>query len=162
MSTLKNLELFAHSFSEKELEELEKRVRMVRVSPSYTLFQKGDIGSDIYIVLRGAVIIYDIKGEVKRVFTRIEKGDLFGEFILINEAHKRSAYASTCDEGADLLIISRDVFASLLEEKPEMKEKVKGVIVKRLKAQKDLIEEQIARAKKFEVSVGGSGVQEIS
>jgi CRP/FNR family transcriptional regulator, cyclic AMP receptor protein len=161
MSKLKELSLFHGIFSDDEIQELEKHVRMVRVSPSYTLFQKGDIGSDVYIVLRGAVIIYDVKGEVKRVFTRIEKGDLFGEFILINESHKRSAYASTCDEGADLLIISRNVFTEVLEKKPALKERVKDVIIKRLKAQKDLIEEQIARAKKFEVRVGGAGVHEI-
>lgn len=79
------------------------------------IFQEGDLGDRLYIVLEGSVIISkDIPGIGQEALAVLKKGDFFGEMALAGSEHIRSADAIADDNPTTLLVISRQVLKEIL------------------------------------------------
>lgn len=86
------------------------------------IFQKGDTGEALYIVLSGAVRIYDdVDGrEVEIAVTGA--GDFFGEHsLLLDTRHTKNVQAV---EDTELLVLSKESFAALLASNPKLEEHI--------------------------------------
>lgn len=79
------------------------------------LFNEGDPGDEMYIVLEGRVMIYkDIPGGGEEALAFLERGDYFGEMALFDR-EPRSADAKADEGGAVVLSISREVLSGILD-----------------------------------------------
>lgn len=88
----------------RELNLVQQIVNVRAYSPGERIFQQGEIGVGMYIVLRGEVEIATEKlaaGEKtpeRNVVTRLKDGDFFGELALVEEAGRRGATATATEE----------------------------------------------------------------
>ena len=97
------------------------------------IFRKGDIGHEMFIVLKGKIHIIDEMGEKRKILAELGAGEIFGEMAMF-EKRTRSAYAVT-KEPSQVLALSEDVLTKLLEKKIPRKflANVIGVLCHRLR-----------------------------
>jgi CRP-like cAMP-binding protein len=79
------------------------------------IFRKGDVGCEMFIVLKGKVQIIDELGEKRKILAELGTGEVFGEMAMF-EKRARSAYAVT-KEPSQLLVLSEEALDKLLEKK---------------------------------------------
>ena len=79
------------------------------------LFQKGDRGDAMYIILAGRVRIYthDARGHE---FTIRHLSEMFGEFSVLDQEPRSTSAAAA--EDLDVLVLHRDDFLTFLRERP--------------------------------------------
>lgn len=86
-----------------------------KLAPDEVLFNEGDPGDDMYVVLEGRIMIYkNIPGGGEEALAFLERGDYFGEMALFDR-EPRSADAKADEGGAVVLSISREVLSGILD-----------------------------------------------
>ncbi len=113
---LKQASLFK-PVSEADLEALVALMVRQPVPAGETLFNKGDQGDSMYIILSGKVHIFtrDDQGDLL-TFTHYGPGHVFGDFTLLDQ-QPRSASA-VAEEPLDLLVLTRTQFEEILVQHP--------------------------------------------
>lgn len=86
-----------------------------RLDGGRVIFRKGDVGHEMFIVLKGKVQIIDEMGENRKILAELGTGEIFGEMAMF-ENRTRSAYAVT-KEPSQVLVLSEEVLAKLLEKR---------------------------------------------
>jgi CRP-like cAMP-binding protein len=82
------------------------------------LFEEGQPGRDMYIVVSGEVEIHRQVGESERVLAVLPAGEFFGEMAILN-GRPRSATAVVRSD-ARLLVIDGTTFEAMLRARPEI------------------------------------------
>ena len=109
-------------FSSMTLEQL--RVLTMHLEDHHFLrgeviFQEGDFGQELYIVVLGRIQIVKDYGEAHALtLTMLGSGDFFGEMAIFEDA-PRSATAVTAEE-TELLVLGADKFKQTIYQKPDM------------------------------------------
>lgn len=86
-----------------------------KLAPHEVIFQDGDAGEEMYVVLEGRVMISKfIPGAGEEALAFLERGDYFGEMGLIDNK-PRSADAKADARGAVVLVIPRHVLEGILD-----------------------------------------------
>lgn len=86
------------------------------------IFQKGQPGEALYIVLSGAVRIYDEVDGREVEIAQTGRGDFFGEHsLLLDTTHTKNVSAV---EDTELLVLSKASFAALLRSNPMLEEHI--------------------------------------
>ncbi len=98
--------------------------------PGEVIFNEGDIGDFLYIIIKGKVEISRKKDGEKRVIAYLGEGEIFGEKALLNQI-ERSATA-TCAEACDLLAMRKGDFGALITNLKEFKDKVEKLEKERI------------------------------
>jgi NTE family protein len=80
------------------------------------LFRQGEPGDSLYVVLTGRLEIV-IEGETEKVIRILGHGDSVGELALLTESPRSASVRARRD--SELLVVTREHFAKLLEERPE-------------------------------------------
>jgi CRP/FNR family cyclic AMP-dependent transcriptional regulator len=80
------------------------------------LYRKGDMATDVYLILRGKVQIVDEYDGHKKSLAEFVQGDFFGEMSMFEKAHTRSTHAIV-KEPSRLLVIKNDVLNKLIDKK---------------------------------------------
>lgn len=110
-----------------------------RFNDCQTIFQKGDEGASMMIVLEGRVLISAVSEEGKELtLNYIEPGEILGEVALI-DGKKRSANATaigTCT----LLCIMRSEFIPFVRKNSELAIQLLTVLCEKLRNTSDMIE----------------------
>ena len=111
------------------------------------LFHENDPGDSLFIVQSGRVDIFkNIRGEVDRSLASFGPGDLIGEMSFIDGA-RRSATARTT-ESSEFLVLSRQNFARVQEERPDIAaaffRNMAGIVAARLRTTNELYREAVA------------------
>jgi CRP-like cAMP-binding protein len=84
------------------------------------VFEKGNPGEALYIVLSGQVRIYDVVDGQEVEVARTRPGDYFGEMsLLLTSTHTKSVQAV---EESELLVLMKESFQKLLDSYPEVAE----------------------------------------
>ena len=87
----------------------------MKFGPNEDIFQEGEEGDHLYVVLDGQVMICkEIVGAGEEALAFLERGDYFGEMALIDR-QPRSADAKAHSEGAVVLAISSEVLEGILD-----------------------------------------------
>jgi CRP-like cAMP-binding protein len=95
-----------------EIDVVLRECQVMQLAPGEKVFNEGDIGEDIYLILRGKVSI--IKGGVH--IADLVKADLFGEMILLYEGTRStSAFAET---HSDLLLLNYKSILKMYDKNP--------------------------------------------
>jgi len=114
---LKTVSLFS-SLSKRELDELAKRTDEVTVPAATDLARQGAAGTQLFVVLDGAVAV---RRNNRRVAT-LGKGEFVGEMSLL-DGGPRSATLHTTTE-TTVLVMSRHDFSEVLGQMPSVARKI--------------------------------------
>jgi len=117
-AVLKNHYLFS-KLSAKHIDRLANCIVGKSVPRATSIFAKGDPGSSLFAICQGAVKVSATSvGGHDAVFNVFGKGDIFGEFALL-DGRPRSADAVAITD-CELFVIERRDFLPLVREEPEM------------------------------------------
>jgi len=94
------------------------------------LFNEGQPGQDMYVVLQGQVEIRRNVGETEHVLAVLMPGDFFGEMAILNQ-RPRSATAVTRIDSR-LLVIEGRMFEAMLRARPEIALRIIKALAMRL------------------------------
>lgn len=97
--------------TEEDIAKIFARGMTIRVLKGETVFYKGTVGSQIYVVLEGAV---EVRDDDKTIAT-LRTGDTFGEMALL-DSEPRSATV-TALEPSHLFVLSETTFKHLLTKR---------------------------------------------
>lgn len=109
------------------------------LSPGGTVFQKGDLGRALYLILDGEARVHDGDYTV----AQMNAGHCFGEMALLDEGPRSMSVSAVT--AVRLARIDREVFFAVLGEYPEVMQKIVGLLTRRLRHQTDKTLEQLQR-----------------
>jgi len=114
---LQDIEFF-ELHDEEDRKSIAKVLDQIHLNAGTGLFERGDRGSELYIVHSGKVelSIRDLAGE-KIVLTVAERGDFFGELSLL-DSHPRTATAKALED-TELIVLNRDNLLLFFQKKPD-------------------------------------------
>ena len=108
IASLRQTDLF-NGFSDEELQQFATTVTEVNLAPNEILFQEGEPGHEMFIVVEGALRIF----KEKRIITAVHPGDYVGEMAIL-EDKPRSASVEAAAPSL-LLKITSNQFQKYLE-----------------------------------------------
>lgn len=131
LELLKNVKLF-QNLSEEQLRRIASHCKRINRPSGTVLFHENDVGSEFYILLKGAVKIFtrNKQGEEK-ILAVLKEGENFGELSLI-DGKPRSASAQTVEDST-LYLLSGDDFLKLLSEDFQMTREIMKELCQRLR-----------------------------
>lgn len=135
---IKNIPLFKH-LKDAQLKEIAARCKSSLYKKGDVIFQRTDLGTDLYIVNSGklkAVLADEEGGEI--VLAQFEKGAFFGELSLLDGKGRSATIVADCD--AELSVLKKDLFFDLLYKEPKIAVELMATLVERLRKADDMIE----------------------
>ncbi len=128
---LKQLPLF-QSLEDEDIEDLAPSIRVQSLKQGQTLFYKGDEGTALYIIKKGAIkIVLPSKIGDEIIVAIFTKNDFFGEMALLDE-EPRSANAIAL-EPTEVLVLNRNNFLSFLQTNRNAIKSILSALSKRLR-----------------------------
>ena len=129
---LKNIPLFK-SLNEEEFTSIHEKLEEVNYTKNTLVFEAGEIGDCLYVVVEGEVEVYIESGEKsdKIILSTLGKGDYFGEMSLIT-GEPRSASILTLEECV-FLRLSKSDFDQLIINNPSITISLSHMLSQRLK-----------------------------
>jgi len=116
MVVLKTNKLFSGMLA-AELQALEQTAQLKAYKSGRNIFQEGDPGDGLYIIVEGKVQITCLIGQdQRRVLSRLQPGDFFGEMAVLDN-QPRSATA-TAEMDTQVYFILRDDLLKILARSP--------------------------------------------
>jgi CRP-like cAMP-binding protein len=106
----RKVELF-NGLNAEDVESIFSRGMTIRVLKGETLFYKGSMGSQLYVLLGGQINIVNNK----HVIATMHMGDMFGEMALV-ESQPRSATAVAVED-SHVFVLAEESFDRLLTKK---------------------------------------------
>ncbi len=140
LKLLKNTEMFSE-MREEVLQTLSNVIQRMEIKPGKQIIRKGDKGKSMFVIAEGTVKVHD----GNHVHTRLNAGDVFGEYALLDE-EKRSA-SVTADTDAVIYKLEQDDLYELMSSNVNFLKGVLKVLIKRLRERNEL-EEKLARSYK--------------
>lgn len=126
---LAEVPLFA-LLDEPERAELAKRVELVDFPEGAVIFKVGDPGDSMYVLASGEVqLSVKTKTGEEMFLERPGAGDFFGEISLLTGAPRTATVLATTNVHA--LVIEGHAFRRLLEDAPDIREKVERALADR-------------------------------
>ena len=124
---LKRAAVFAQ-VPDEALAELATCLEEVEYSAGQTVFQKGDLGDCLYVIVDGGIRIHD--GD--RTLNDLHAGEVFGEMAAL-DAEPRSASA-TASEDTLLLRLDQEPLYEIMEDRIEVARGIIRVLSRHLRA----------------------------
>jgi signal transduction histidine kinase len=135
---LKHLPIFSEA-SDEVLFDLASSLKEKEVPKGATIIRKGDIGEAVFMISSGKVRIHD----GNHVLARMEKGQLFGEYALIDR-HVRSA-SVTAEDQCLLLQLDNEDFYRIAAGDPGILRGVLRELIRRIREMNSL-EEKLSKS----------------
>ena len=120
--------------SDNFLRDVSLHMRPIVCVPGESVFNEGDIGNEMYFVIRGKLEVV-MNNEPLSVLT---DGDFFGEISLFTEQKRRTA-AVISQTYSDLYRLDRELFDEVLRRYPKIAEHIKKIADERVEQNKDII-----------------------
>ena len=106
----RQVELF-HGLTVEDIAKIFARGMTIRVNKGETIFYKGTVGSQMYVVLGGKVAVVD----EQKLLAELRTGDTFGEMALINSEPRSASVVAA--EDSHLFVLSESTFQRLLTKR---------------------------------------------
>lgn len=110
--------------------EINNGITHLHYAKGETIFQKGDIGDFLYVIVDGEVEILDISNDKETQIATLGKGEYFGEMALLNQ--KRRNATVRCLTDIQLLAIRKNDFHILVTNFGNLKEEFKRTELARI------------------------------
>jgi hypothetical protein len=127
MSFLRSVPLF-NELSGEDLRLVAERMDELELEADDTVFEKGDAGDELFVVLRGRVDVKD--GGVK--IASVGEREFFGELAVLDREPRSADAVAT--ETTKLLRLRGADLAELMSRRPQIQEEILMVLVRRLRA----------------------------
>lgn len=124
---LKSARLFSET-PDNVLADIAGLAEEILVEKDQIVFNKGDAGDSLYIIVTGAVEVRD--GD--RLLNRLAEGDIFGELALLDPEPRLATVRAS--EPAQLLRLDESHFRVILAERPEVSSAIIRVITRYLRS----------------------------
>ena len=111
LDVLKGMQMFRY-LSYKELVRVGNIAEMIELKPDQVVFQQGQPGDSMYVVVSGSVRLS--KGE--KLVAELGKGHHFGEMALVDRSVR--SLTATAAEPTRLVVISRKDFYEIIKREP--------------------------------------------
>ena len=127
--------------------DAEDRARLLAVSSvrrmaaRKRLFRKGDLGRELFVLLRGRAKAAATTKDRGAVFDFFEPGEVVGEIALL-DGGPRTATVTTVSS-CDFLVLGRDEFLALLEREPRVAIRLLAACAQRLRHTSELVEDVV-------------------
>ena len=122
-----------------ELPALEQTARLQAYRAGSNVFQEGDPGDGLYIIVEGKVqITCLVDQEQRRVLSELGPGDFFGEMALLDNEPRSATIIAT--EPLEIATIWRSDFLHILSENFSITQKVLAELSRRLRNASNRIE----------------------
>ncbi|GIV18983.1 MAG: CRP family transcriptional regulator [Armatimonadota bacterium] len=132
--------LFSREVSEEVLRGLLTRSRVVHATRGEVLFLRGEPCHGLYIVLEGAVRVYNSSSNGREQVIGVERsGSVIGELPLFDGGNQ--PYSAEAMSPSRLLFIPRDHFLSVIHAHPEMMQAALRALAIRVRRLLHLVEE---------------------
>jgi len=116
----------------KQLQSILRVSGMEEFEPGAVIFEEGDQGEELYLILDGKVRISRHLSIVKEeALAVLEKGQAFGEMSVIDDTVVRSATARA-HEACTLLVVKKEAFQQLLRSDRDLAYAILWNVVKQL------------------------------
>ena len=138
---LADSDLFGSLFDE-ELDELIAYGALVEMPAGKLIFQRGDPGDSLMIVLSGRIKISNVSADGKEaVLNFIEPGHCFGEVAML-DGSERSADA-TCLETSQMFVLKKKDMLAFIETHPGITWRILGVLCAKLRRTTEMVEDSV-------------------
>ncbi|HZP75005.1 MAG TPA: Crp/Fnr family transcriptional regulator [Pseudolabrys sp.] len=129
--------------SSAQLDRLCSYARGRTVARGATIFNKGDVGDQLYAIRSGMVKISSVLSDGRQtIFNLLSDGEIFGEIALL-DGQARTADAVAMSK-CDLIVIERRDFLQFLRDEPKAALRLIEFLCARLRVATDHFEEQVA------------------
>jgi len=126
------------ALSDEEAATIMQLARVVNHPAKHTIFQVGEAGDHLLVVMQGRVKVSLISPDGKEaILSILEPGDVFGEMALL-DGEPRSASVATMENCSFLVLWRRD-FLPFLERNPQVALKLLAALSKRLRSTNDMV-----------------------
>jgi signal-transduction protein with cAMP-binding, CBS, and nucleotidyltransferase domain len=140
---LKSAPLFAET-SDSVLADLASLVEEKSFESDQVIFQKGDAGDSLYVIVNGSVKVWD--GD--RLLNELQEGEAFGELALLDPEPRLGTVRAA--EPTHLLRLGAPSFNEVLVSQPEVSSAILRVVTKYLRSQLQYAREASARIRALE------------
>ena len=123
---LKSVSIFS-DVGERALVEVASMLEEVHADPNETIFQKGNTGHSLYIVVEGSVRVHDGNTTI----ATLGRGEVFGELAALDPEPRNASV--TAIEPALLLRMRHAELAELMSEHPEVAIGIIRILCRRLR-----------------------------
>jgi CRP-like cAMP-binding protein len=132
MMLIRQVPIFAQLDAE-DLEELASIVEERRIEPNKDLFNEGDVGDAVYLIVKGQVRVYvgGRDGRPETTLNELGAGACIGEMAVLDSAPRSASVRAI--ERVRALRVPGDGFKRLLSERPEMSEAIVAELVRRMR-----------------------------
>jgi len=104
-----------------------------RYRKSEVIFEEGSIGSEMYLIHSGRVLLSGRQDETQQVpLVVLNPGDFFGEMALVDDS-PRSATASAVEDDTELIVMDRAGFLFMVRQQPEFALSLMHTLCRRLR-----------------------------
>ncbi len=140
---LNSVPLF-EGLSGDDLTALGARMTVRSFKAGEMIFEQGDAGSEMYLVVDGHVNIHLPGDASRRVSLKdLARGEYFGELALFDDKPRSASALATTD--LSLLELSRDTLSSYLEQRPRAAMAILRTMSERLRQTNALLSERAAK-----------------
>lgn len=157
---LANIRMFEH-LTEDDRTNLADVIDELKVAEGQILFQAGDPGDSLFIVVRGEIELFikDMVGQ-KIVLHAAQPGDMFGELAMLDSG-PRTATALALVE-SEVLVLDRDDLMLLFQRKPEAALHMLASLSSLTRKADELLRTRVSRNVNEEVEVHSTVLQRIA
>lgn len=141
---LRKVPLFAQ-MSLEQLVAIDERLEEVEYLSGEVVFEEGQLGAELYILLEGSVkIVKALGSDQELLLTRLEGVNYFGEMAILDD-EPRSA-SVLVERNSRLLVLKGEQLKDLVEQMPEMAFEIIKVLTARIRQADDRLN-QMAKNK---------------
>ena len=138
IAALRKRSVIFESLDDQEAMALARMARIVSHPARHTVFQEGEPGDYLLVVMQGRVKVTLMSQEGKEaILSILEPGDVFGEMALL-DGEPRSATVTTKEKCVFLLLWRRD-FLPFLEHNPRITLKLLAALSRKLRATNEVV-----------------------
>ena len=125
---------------EEDIEKLVPLGRLVHVPTGRMIFQKGDPGDYLMIVVSGRIRIGTVGLDGREVMLNlVETGEVFGEISVLDGKARSADAAALCE--CELFVLDRPRVLEFLENHPDTAIRLIGILCLRLRHATELVED---------------------
>ncbi|TRZ46110.1 sigma 54-interacting transcriptional regulator [Robertkochia solimangrovi] len=114
---------------------------IITVDKGDVIFEKGDEGDTLYVILEGKVMIHDNT----HIYGYLESGECFGEYAMIDRQRRSTTVSAAGD--SKFMTATREIFMELMASDQGFSQGILSVLIKRHR-DLDIIQEQLATSGK--------------
>jgi hypothetical protein len=138
---LRKVPLFAQMNLE-QLVAIDQRLEEVEYLAGEVVFEEGQLGAELYILLDGSVKIVKARGSGQELLlTRLEGVNYFGEMAILDD-EPRSA-SVVVERNSRLLVLKGEQLKDLVEQMPEMAFEIIKVLTARIRQADDRLNQMV-------------------